>query len=667
MNLSTTLTQVGLLASALGPTRVLAQTFVSEPCRVIQVNTVFAQMAEVTSCLCELQGTDLGADNYNLMKLEDMPENWCETQVESGSTMIQANQLMIESGALKLENAASTTIATSTYQAPGGRKLSGRRLTTGSRSVLVIRAEGSDSLNQVTSTAAVLADKIFGTGSDTFNFKSQYLACSYNQLNFSPATPTSATGSVVDGVIEISTTLYPAFNTERSDFVSAIINQAQSAVYFGANIYTLADHIMICLPDGTTEAGNEDWIASSATPSTLDSLSSYNDNYCIFPAITMSNVGKNLGLAASLGAGIVGPPFGDESGLMGYDYSGETDDDGPEMCFNAAKTYQLDWFSTNHVDLDASSPIFWNGILHGFVDQAGGRNLIIRIIDTPRNDYYIHYNKQAGFNSGTAADGDKVMIVAKTGTDGTGTGPSAVRATLVDPDDSFVIADVGGFEMVITLITRDGTSASLNILSTVPSSSPSQMPSFVPSRDPSSSPSLSVVPSSDPSDAPSTSVLPSSNPSSPPSLSSAPSKFPTMHPVVGPTKEPTRFGFGKGDFGKGVPGFQDGIRDWIQNGKGFGNRPGGGDGFPGTGGGFWDNDGDGGGFWNNRPSNGFNFGDGFNGGGFNSGGDGLGGFNGFGSNSGSETGSDTTGGSNSLFWSGSQSNEDSENNSFGGF
>ena len=63
-----------------------------------------------------------------------------------------------------------------------------RRLTTGTKTVLVVRVVANDS--STTASADQLSDSVFGTNGDLVNLKTQYAACSHNQLLFQPATGT---------------------------------------------------------------------------------------------------------------------------------------------------------------------------------------------------------------------------------------------------------------------------------------------------------------------------------------------------------------------------------------------------------------------------------------------------------------------------------------------
>ena len=72
-------------------------------------------------------------------------------------------------------------------------QLNGGAGVTGTRSVLVVRVVAADASTSF--TQAQLSNYVFGTSGDSFNLKSQYDACSYDQLNFVPATnPPDRTG-----------------------------------------------------------------------------------------------------------------------------------------------------------------------------------------------------------------------------------------------------------------------------------------------------------------------------------------------------------------------------------------------------------------------------------------------------------------------------------------
>eukprot|EP00521_Asterionellopsis_glacialis_P002145 CAMPEP_0195259488 /NCGR_PEP_ID=MMETSP0706-20130129/7990_1 /TAXON_ID=33640 /ORGANISM="Asterionellopsis glacialis, Strain CCMP134" /LENGTH=125 /DNA_ID=CAMNT_0040312989 /DNA_START=202 /DNA_END=575 /DNA_ORIENTATION=+ len=69
------------------------------------------------------------------------------------------------------------------------------------------------------------------------------------------------------------------------------------------------------------------------------------------------------------------------SGMMGYTYP-ETD--GPKMCYNGAKSWQLGWYQTKSVDVDPLTSA-WRGRIVGISDYGTTSNdykVIVRINDS---------------------------------------------------------------------------------------------------------------------------------------------------------------------------------------------------------------------------------------------------------------------------------------------
>ena len=103
---------------------------------------------------------------------------------------------------------------------------------------------------------------------------------------------------------------------------------------------------------------------------------------------------------------------------MGFSYS---QDDGPRMCFNAAKNYQLGWYSdkTKVISPGASTDNCFAGDLYGtaFYADAGAQTVGIKVNTDTSTDVYIMYNAKTGIQSGTVEGGNQVMVVT-TGAEG---------------------------------------------------------------------------------------------------------------------------------------------------------------------------------------------------------------------------------------------------------
>jgi hypothetical protein len=116
----------------------------------------------------------------------------------------------------------------------------------------------------------------------------------------------------------------------------------------------------------------------------------------------MHEIGHNLGLAHS---GEGSEQYADQSGMMGYSYGS---DDGPVMCFNGVKNWQLEWFTDRHVLINA--PFNWSGDLYGIADYGStsiSDKMIVRLASSSgTEDIYVSYNKKAGVNVGTPEGGN---------------------------------------------------------------------------------------------------------------------------------------------------------------------------------------------------------------------------------------------------------------------
>lgn len=93
--------------------------------------------------------------------------------------------------------------------------------------------------------------------------------------------------------------------------------------------------------------------------------------------------------------------------MMGYSYS---QDDGPQMCFNGAKLWQFGWFNNRHKSIDASSGGY-TGELRSMLENpdTNGPPVVIKV-DNGNEDYFITFNRKAGFNSGTVEAGNQVTV-----------------------------------------------------------------------------------------------------------------------------------------------------------------------------------------------------------------------------------------------------------------
>jgi hypothetical protein len=203
-----------------------------------------------------------------------------------------------------------------------------RRLATGTKTVLVVRVIASDA--STTDTVERLSDFVFGNnadgnGADAANLRSQYAACSHDKLLFAEAPArTGASISIANGATTVTVTTA----TTDGDGVMNNAITAELNAQFGVSSPTeLADHVMHCLPPNTMNG-----IAYANLPGWR---SVYSDQWCTYLSAQIHEIGHNLGFHHS---GEGSAEYADQSGMMGYSYS---QDDGPKMCFNGAKSWQV--------------------------------------------------------------------------------------------------------------------------------------------------------------------------------------------------------------------------------------------------------------------------------------------------------------------------------------
>ncbi|KAI2496201.1 Gametolysin peptidase M11 [Fragilaria crotonensis] len=413
------------------------------PCVALEIFADYEDKRHVDEALgCELQGDDLNGRQYRMVRINGLTSSWARSQnVTSGATTIY-----VPGGAFIDDHTSELVVPSAARVKIGRRKklgslrgsasrhanvmdrtsMSGNRrlLSTGRRTVIVIRIVAIDSAT--TASEAQLSDDIFGTSGDGLNLKSGYNFCSYGQLQFEPLSTNERVGA--DGVYTVYLRNTYVVGSSSGKVYDAAL--AQVTADLGKSPNLLADHVMFCIPPGTTGG----WIAYAAPNHWM---SVYNDKWCQYPSSGMHELGHNLNLHHS---GEGNDEYNDQSGLMGYSYGS---DDTPNMCFNGAKTWQLGWHSDFHLDLPVGNDFNWIGNLVGFAERSSASpsdRMIIRIRSTSK-DFYIHFNRKIGMNSGTLEGGNQVHV--STRSPGTGLAVSYLLAK-VSGGGMFTIPNFNG-------------------------------------------------------------------------------------------------------------------------------------------------------------------------------------------------------------------------------
>jgi hypothetical protein len=133
------------------------------------------------------------------------------------------------------------------------------------------------------------------------------------------------------------------------------------------------------------------------------------------------------------------------------------------MCFNAAQSWQLNWYSDKAVTLDKDNRGSFVGVLGGIADYSGSNNTVLVKLNTGKStDYYVNFNRKSGFNSGVKEGGNRVTVVKGRG-EGIGYGESELVAKL-SRGKTYTIKNFDGTGMTARIKVHSiGTAARVSI------------------------------------------------------------------------------------------------------------------------------------------------------------------------------------------------------------
>mmetsp|Transcript_69179 Transcript_69179/g.102873 ORF Transcript_69179/g.102873 Transcript_69179/m.102873 type:complete len:606 (+) Transcript_69179:219-2036(+) len=463
---------------------------------------------------CETSGGEI-------FTIEDTPLEWIQSNLASNTLISGDSDLILPIGATVNHDIGKIK--------PNGptefrnRPVKGKRrklaVVQGVRTVLVVRVRASG--GETTQSMAALADSVFGAASglananDPVNLRSQVLECSYNKLEFVPLTDRTRVTQNFGGSDIVNGAVTVDVNTAVSEGHTVMRNAITSQLKIMFDVShprQLADHIMYCLPPGT--------MGGIAYAFINGWMSVYNDSWCTFPSVQMHEMGHNLNLAHSNEA----RAYNDQSGVMGYSYR---QDDGPQMCFNAAKSWQLGWYEgTNQlITISTGGVRSYVGQLSGIVnyDHVNNPNrnsnpILIKLNQNQKtnpDDYYITFNSKRSFNSETVEGGNQVTIVRASG-EGMHYAESDLISKL-SAHRSYTITNFDGTTDSATItvneISVSHSFAEVSICIGDCDPAPTQSPTLAPSQSPTLAPSqtLTLAPSQSPIAAPT--LVPSQLPS----------------------------------------------------------------------------------------------------------------------------------------------------------
>ena len=142
---------------------------------------------------------------------------------------------------------------------------------------------------------------------------------------------------------------------------------------------------------------------------------------------------------------------------MGFSFLYDEGPYGAKYCFNAAKSWQLNWYADKSHQINPLKGL-WSGKLIGVANynRANGNTVLIKIeASSGEDDFYVGFNHADGFHKGTAEARNKVTIVQQ----GTGYAKSKLVAKL-GTGSSYKIKDYqgSGIPVVIEVKKIDSTS-----------------------------------------------------------------------------------------------------------------------------------------------------------------------------------------------------------------
>jgi len=341
----------------------------------------------------------------SMIPVSGIEESWIKEKVSNGELHSAVDSIALPPGSME-HNGKVIVPPGGNVEIRQGARL--RRLAvTGEKTVLAVRIVANDA--STSSSEAVIRNEVFGIGGDAVNLRSQYLACSHGLLKFKPKEGEVGGVTITGGVTTVT------ININVNGVSDATVRNAASsalAAKFGvSSASSIADYVMLCIPPGTSGG----WIAYAYINSWL---SVYNNNWCNYPSGQMHEVGHNLGLAHS-GEGSV--TYGDQSGMMGYSYS---NDEGPLMCFNGPKNWQLGWFDDRSIAITPVGEETFTLIGAAEYDQASGNEYVTLKVG---DKCYVSFNRKVGINSGTIEGGNQVLVHEK---EGVGYGESTLMRKL---------------------------------------------------------------------------------------------------------------------------------------------------------------------------------------------------------------------------------------------
>jgi surface protein len=332
----------------------------------------------VTLCVPPETG---GLDNDMPVQLPDWFERKHHQKIAAGRLLVSVEgdtSVNEDTGELVLSNSTTLRVLHKNNGDPLSRGLftaADFAWTTGTKSLAIVHVSASDATPLY--SLGEVQDAMLGTG--RVSMKTQYEACSFNQLRFVGA-----------GSYEVILGEPIRKYKTRQAMVDAA--EAKLSEMVGSDLKLLADKVLFCYPPSDII---QPWFASATVSHWRFQLSS---NWCTSLSGSIHELAHTMGV---LHSGLGSDEVGDRTGYMGTGGSAAYT---PRKCFNGAKHAQLGWFQSKQLDLtiqdiqSLNTPV----TVAAFVDYDKAQSRSdMNVIVSVGSSLYIQYNRAKAHNVDT--------------------------------------------------------------------------------------------------------------------------------------------------------------------------------------------------------------------------------------------------------------------------
>ncbi len=240
----------------------------SQGCILSKVDVQLEDQTSEEYWHCELQSSDASETSTRFVVLEGLDDLDLDAEAISGRTTLLIEGAVIADGRLKAPEGAVRKFGKVEKRGPSEankkRKQEGEGkqarqlapLQTDMKKVLAVRVKAPDSTT--TASLETLRGDIFGIGQGetAVTLSERFKSCSYGQVLMTPYSGQTASGFTVEnGVVEIE--ISTLVSEQDSHTIKNAVTQALSSLLGISDLSAQFDHVMLCLPPGTSGG----WIA----------------------------------------------------------------------------------------------------------------------------------------------------------------------------------------------------------------------------------------------------------------------------------------------------------------------------------------------------------------------------------------------------------------------